>query len=146
MALPNATFFHFGVITSQLHHIWVRYTCGRIKSDYRYSNILVYNNFPWPESPTEAQKKAVEEAAQAVLDTRANYPGSSLATLYNPLTMPPDLLKAHQTLDKAVDKCYRKEPFADERERIEYLFGLYEKYTSGLLAGEGKGKKKGKSA
>ena len=69
--------------------------------------------------------------------TKSHYPGSSLATLYNPLTMPGDLLKAHQQLDKAVDKCYRKEPFKDERERIEYLFGLYEQYTAGLLAGLG---------
>jgi len=87
----------------------------------------------------------VEAAAQLVLDTRAKYPGSSLATLYNPLTMPGDLLKAHQQLDKAVDKCYRKEPFKDERERIEYLFGLYEKYTAGLLAGLGEKKRKGQS-
>lgn len=132
--IPNATDYTFGLIQSELHMTWMRYVAGRLKSDYSYSNTIVYNNFPWPEAPTEAQKKAVEEAAQAVLDTRAKYPGSSLATLYNPLTMPPDLLKAHQTLDKAVDKCYRKEPFKDERERIEYLFGLYEKYTNGLLA------------
>lgn len=144
MALPNATVFHFGIITSELHNSWIKYTCGRIKSDYRYSNILVYNNYPWPENPTEAQKQAVEEAAQAVLDTRAKYPDSSLAALYNPLTMPPNLLKAHQILDKAVDKCYRKEPFKDERERIEYLFGLYEKYTSGLLGVEKAKKEKTK--
>lgn len=144
--LTNATFYQFGILSSLMHNSWTRQVAGRLESRIQYSAGIVYNNFPWPDSPTEAQKKAVEEAAQAVLDTRAKYPGSSLATLYNPLTMPPDLLKAHQTLDKAVDKCYRKEPFADERERIEYLFGLYEKYTSGLLAGEGKGKKKGKSA
>lgn len=142
--VPNGTLWDFGVITSLNHMVWVRYVCGRLESRYRYSNSIVYNNFPWPESPTEAQKEAVEAAAQLVLDTRAKYPGSSLATLYNPLTMPADLLKAHQQLDKAVDKCYRKEPFKDERERIEYLFGLYEKYTAGLLAGLGekKGRKK----
>ncbi len=143
--LPDANNYLFGVITSEMHMTWMRYTCGRMKSDYSYSNTIVYNNFPWPEKPTEAQKQAVEEAAQAVLDTRAKYPDSSLANLYNTLTMPPDLLKAHQTLDKAVDKCYRKEPFKDERERIEYLFGLYEKYTSGLLGVENhKSKKKHK--
>lgn len=134
--IPNAGIFHFGVLTSHLHMTWVKYVCGKLEGRYRYSASIVYNNFPWPESHSEAQKKAVEEAARAVLDTRTKYPGSSLATLYNPLTMPPDLLKAHQILDKAVDKCYRKEPFKDERERIEYLFGLYEKYTSGLLAEE----------
>lgn len=144
--LPNARVYHFGILSSIMHNVWTKTISGRMKSDISYSAGIVYNNFPWPESPTDAQKKAVEEAAQAVLDTRAKYPGSSLATLYNPLTMPPDMLKAHQTLDKVVDKCYRKEPFKDERERIEYLFGLYEKYTAGLLAGEGKGKKKGKSA
>jgi type I restriction-modification system DNA methylase subunit len=142
--IPNGTLWDFGVMTSINHMTWVRYICGRLKSDYRYSASIVYNNFPWPESPTDAQKQAVEEAAQLVLDTRAKYPDSSLATLYNPLTMPGDLLKAHQQLDKAVDKCYRKEPFKDNRERIAYLFGLYEKYTAGLLAGLGekKGRKK----
>ncbi|MBU6324212.1 MAG: N-6 DNA methylase [Bacteroidetes bacterium] len=142
--LPNATLFEYGILTSQIHMDWMRYVAGRMKSDYSYSINIVYNNFPWPEAPTEAQKQAVEEAAQQVLDTRAKYPGSSLATLYNPLTMPGDLLKAHQQLDKAVDKCYRKEPFKDERERIEYLFGLYEQYTAGLLAGLGEKKRKGK--
>ncbi|MBL7811946.1 MAG: class I SAM-dependent DNA methyltransferase [Bacteroidetes bacterium] len=131
--IPGANVFIFGVLQSKMHVRWAYTVGGKMKSDFSYSP-SVYYNFPWPENPTDAQKKAVEEAAQGVLDTRAKYPGSSLATLYNPLTMPPDLLKAHQTLDKAVDKCYRKEPFADERERIEYLFGLYEKYTSGLLA------------
>ena len=132
--IPDATLYDFGVVTSEMHMSWMKAITGRLESRYQYSASIVYNNFPWPESLTEAQKKAVGEAAQAVLDTRAKYPGSSLATLYNPLIMPPDLLKAHQTLDKAVDKCYRKEPFKDERERIEYLFGLYEKYTAGLLA------------
>lgn len=139
LIIPNASMYIFGILSSEFHMAWMKVVCGRLKSDYSYSP-AVYNNYPWPDSPTDAQKKAVEEAAQAVLDTRAKYPDSSLATLYNPLTMPPDLLKAHHVLDKAVDKCYRKEPFADERERIEYLFGLYEKYTSGLLAVEGKKK------
>ena len=81
------------------------YPCGRIKSDCRYSTYIVYNNFPFPLNPADAQKKKVEEAAQAVLDTRAKYSGSSLADLYDPVTMPPDLVKAHMALDKAVDLC-----------------------------------------
>jgi hypothetical protein len=109
--------------------------CGRLKSDYRYSGSIVYNNFPWPEQPTPAQKQAVEEAAQGVLDARAAHQGASLADLYDPLTMPPDLVKAHHTLDKAVDKCYRSQPFTTDAKRVEYLFELYEKYTAGLLAG-----------
>ena len=121
---------------------WVKYVCGRIKSDYRYSNTIVYNNFPWPESPSEKQVKAIEEAAQKVLDTRLLFPGSSLADLYDPLTMPPELVKAHQELDKAVDLSYRPQPFLNETKRIEFLFELYDKYTAGLFAGEKKQKKR----
>lgn len=131
--LPNATLYHFGVLTSQMHMDWMRYVCGRLKSDYRYSNTLVYNNFPWPQNPTAAQIKAIEEKAQAVLDTRAQFPGNTLADLYDPITMPPALLKSHQALDKAVDAAYRKQPFASERERIEYLFAEYQRLTAPLL-------------
>jgi hypothetical protein len=109
-----------------IHLVWVKYTCGRIKSDYRYSTSIVYNNYPFPPNPTEAQKQKVEAAAQAVLDTRAKYPGSSLADLYDPITMPPDLVNAHQALDKAVDLCYRLQAFPNELSRIEFLFGLYQ--------------------
>ena len=89
----------------------MRTVCGRLKSDYRYSASIVYNNFPWPENPSEKQKQAIEAAAQAVLDARAQFPDSSLADLYDPLTMPPVLLKAHQQLDKAVDAAYGKTNF-----------------------------------
>jgi hypothetical protein len=109
---------------------WMRHVSGRLESRYRYSNTLVYNNFPWPEHPTKGQVKAIEQVAQGVLDARAKFPHSSPADLYDPLTMPPVLLKAHQTLDKAVDAAYRKQPFASERHRIEYLFDLYQKYAS----------------
>ncbi len=102
---------------------------------------MVYNTFPFPQSSTDAQKKKVEDAAQTVLDTRAKYPGSSLADLYDPVTMPPDLVKAHTALDKAVDLCYRSQPFANELGRIEFLFGLYEEYTAPMFGG---GSKKGK--
>jgi hypothetical protein len=141
--IPDANLFLLGILQSNIHMTWVKYVCGRLKSDYRYSNEVVYNNFPFPLHPTESQKKKVEEAAQAVLDARVKYPDSSLADLYDPVTMPPDLVKAHQVLDKAVDQCYRSQPFTSELSRIEFLFGLYEEYTAGLFAGTGKkGKKK----
>lgn len=129
-SLPNATLFHFGVMTSLMHMAWVRYTCGRLKSDFRYSKDIVYNNFPWPENPSEKQKQTIETAAQAVLDARLQFPDSSLADLYDPLTMPPVLLKAHQTLDKVVDAAYGKTTFKTEAERVAFLFELYQKYTS----------------
>lgn len=140
--VPNATLYHFGVLTSVMHMAWVKYTCGRLKSDYRYSASIVYNNFPWPESPSEKQTQTVENAAQAVLDARAQFPDSSLADLYDPNTMPPALVKAHQALDKAVDLCYRPQPFPSEAKRIEYLFELYDKYTAGLFPAEKKKPKK----
>lgn len=131
--IPNAKLYHFGIITSQMHMAWMRQVCGRLKSDFRYSNKLVYNNFPWPDAPSAKQKEAVEKAAQKVLDTRKQYPACTLADLYDPLTMPAPLLKAHQELDKAVDLCYRPQAFQSDRQRVEYLFMLYEKLTQPLL-------------
>jgi hypothetical protein len=142
--IPNGDRYFFGVLTSDMHMVWMKNVCGRLESRFRYSNKLVYNNYPWPEQPTEKQRKAVEEAAQGVLDARALYPESSLADLYGPLTMPPELVKAHQKLDRAVDKCYRPQPFTTEANRMEFLFDLYEKYTAGLFVKEKKkrGRKK----
>jgi hypothetical protein len=131
---PKATLWHFGVLTSAMHMAWMRQVCGRLKSDYRYSTGIVYNNFPWPPSPTDKQRQAVEKAARHVLDVRNRYPDASLADLYDPLTMPADLAKAHRTLDRAVDVCYRKPAFEGERQRIEFLFDLYEQLISPLLA------------
>jgi len=142
-ALPNAKPYHFGVISSLMHMAWVRSVCGRLKSDYRYSKDIVYNNFPWPENPTEKQKQAIEEAAQAVLDARAQFPGSTLADLYDPLTMPPILLKAHQHLDKAVDVAYGKTNFQTEAQRVAFLFELYQRYTSLFPPEKQKRRKKG---
>jgi len=141
-SIPNATLFHFGIISSLMHVIWIKTVCGRIKSDFRYSNDIVYNNFPWPENPSGKQKETIEKAAQKVLDVRAEFPNSSLADLYDPLTMPPALVKAHNELDKAVDLAYRPQPFINETKRIEFLFELYDKYTAGLFAKEKKNKKK----
>ena len=103
--VPNATLYHFGVLTSNVHNAWVRAVAGRLKSDYRYSNTVVYNNFPWP-TPTDEQKAKIEQTAQAILDARERYPDASLADLYDPATMPPELVKAHQENDKAVMRAY----------------------------------------
>ena len=103
--IPNATLYHFCILTSNVHMAWTRAVCGRLKSDYRYSNTIVYNNFPWPQA-TDKQKAEIEKLAQFILDARANHPTSSLADLYDPIAMPPDLLKAHQNLDRAVMKLY----------------------------------------
>jgi hypothetical protein len=135
LIVPGAGMYHFGVLSSSMQMAWVRQVCGRLKSDYRYSNKLVYNNYPWPESPTAKQKAAVEAKAQAVLDARAKYPDSSLAQLYDPLTMPTALDKAHAELDRAVEACYRAKAFGSDRERVEFLFRLYEKLTAPLTAG-----------
>jgi hypothetical protein len=142
-AIPNATLYHFGVLSSDMHMAWVRTVCGRIKSDYRYSTNLVYNNYPWPGPVTDRQRAAVEAAAQAVLDARAKHPASTLADLYDPLTMPGPLLKAHRALDRAVDRCYRPKSFDSDRQRVEYLFALYEKITAPLVAAP-KPKRKGR--
>jgi hypothetical protein len=134
LSVERASLYHFGVLMSTIHNAWSRTLCGRIKSDYRYSKDIVYNNFPWPQKPTDKQKANVEANAQAVLDARAKYPESSLADLYDPLTMPPELVKAHEQLDKAVEQCYRSKPFESDRERVEYLFQLYEQLTAPLTA------------
>lgn len=103
--IPNADLYHFGVLTSNVHMAWTRTVCGRLKSDYRYSKDIVYNNFPWPD-PTPEQKAKIEQTAQAILDARALYPDCSLADLYDELTMPPELRRAHQANDKAVMQAY----------------------------------------
>jgi hypothetical protein len=141
--IPSATLYHFGILTSEMHMTWVKYICGRIKSDYRYSNTIVYNNYPFPENVDNKQKQKVEKAAQKVLDIRDKYSDSSLADLYDPLTIPPDLSKAHQALDKLVDLCYRPQPFTSELNRIEFLFNLYENLTAPLI--QNSQKKRGKN-
>ena len=123
--IPHAELYHFGVLTSNIHMAWMRVVCGRLKSDYRYSAEIVYNTFPWP-NPTDTQKQAIEQAAQGVLDARALYPESSLADLYDPLTMPPELVKAHNALDKAVKAAYGGKSFATEAERVADLMERYQ--------------------
>ena len=142
--LPDAKTFHFGILTSTMHMAWVRQVCGRLESRYRYSAGLVYNNYPWPESATDKQRASVEAKAQAVLAARQPHLPphgmSTLADLYDPLSMPPELVQAHTELDHAVEKCYRPEPFHSDRERVEYLFSLYEKLTAPLLPATPKSK------
>jgi hypothetical protein len=146
-ALPDATPFHFGVMASTMHNAWMRAISGRLKSDYRYSAKIVYNNFPWPDlpepaggsapvalgiSPSQKKRAAIEGAAQSVLDARASFPEASLADLYDPLAMPPALTKAHQQLDKAVDAAYAYKGQPDDASRVAFLFGLYVQLTSAL--------------
>ena len=134
LMINEATIYHFGVLMSLMHMAWVKNVGGRLKSDYRYSKDIVYNNFPWPENPTEKQVITIETAAQRVLDARDEFPVSSLADLYDPLTMPLPLVKAHNNLDKVVDLAYRAQPFTSDANRMVFLFDLYEKYTSRLFS------------
>jgi hypothetical protein len=120
--------------------VWVRYVCGRLELCYRYSASVVYNNFPWP-NPTDKQRAAIESAVQRVLDVRVLFPGSSLASLYDPLTMPPELVKARQKLDRMVEATSRS--FDDDSQRAAYLFELYQK-PSGELFIETKRRGKGR--
>jgi hypothetical protein len=126
-----------------MHNAWMRTVAGRLKSDYRYSAGIVYNNFIWPENATDAQKTKVKDAAQHVLDVRGSYPTETLSNLYDPTLMPADLVKAHEALDRAVDACYRKQPFVSEMERVQYLFRLYEAKVAPLAsATKGRGKRR----
>jgi len=126
--IPNATLYHFGILTSSVHMAWMRAVCGRLKGDYRYSNTIVYNNFPWPDT-NEAGQAEITKLAQNVLDARANHPTSTLADLYDPLTMPPDLLKAHKALDNAVMKLYNFPKTQTEPETVAALMQLYQQLT-----------------
>jgi len=142
LVVPDATPYHFGILTSTMHNAWVRYVSGRLESRYRYSAQIVYNNFPWPTAPTEKQVAALEVAAQAVLDARAaefaRDAATTLATLYDPDLMPPALVKAHRELDRAVDAAYAadakvldtKPKWNTDGERVAFLFALYAKLTS----------------
>lgn len=137
LALPDAGLHHFSVIQSSMHMAWMKTVCGRLKGDIRYSKDIVYNNFPWPELDDKA-KAALAATGQAILDARAAHPGATLADLYDPDAMPPDLRRAHRANDAAVDRLYRKKPFESERERVEFLFALYEALRAPLMAKKGK--------
>ena len=145
LVIAGADLYAFGVLQSTMHMAWMRATAGRMKSDYQYSAQIVYNNFPWPDiaeklapnqplTPAHKAQAAIEIAAQAVLDVRAQFADSSLADLYDPLSMPPALLKAHHKLDAAVDKAYQlcggKKSYASDAERVAFLFERYQQLTS----------------
>jgi hypothetical protein len=139
LIIPNAGLYEFGVLTSRMHMAWMRYVCRRLEMRYQYSSSLVYNNFPWP-SLNKKKINTVTEAAQVILDTRLLFPDRTLAELYNPSTMPPKLVKAHQKLDKAVEAAYGRS-FDDDSQRVAYLFELYQKLSGELFVEE---KKRGK--
>ncbi len=127
--IPNVSRYHFGVLDSNVHMAWTRTVCGRLKSDYRYSNSVVYNNFPWP-TPTDAQKQTIEQTAQSILDARAKYPDASLADLYDETTMPPELRKAHQANDRAVMAAYGFDTKISEAECVARLMEMYQVLTA----------------
>ena len=135
----DADLWHFGVLTSAVHMAWLRHIGGKLKSDFQYGIGVAYNTFPWPEA-SEAQKQKIRQLAQAVLDARAKFPGATLGDLYDPDIMKTELRQAHRALDAAVDKLYRGAAFSGDRERVEHLFGLYEKLSSPLTA-QPKGRK-----
>jgi hypothetical protein len=140
--VASAGLGEFPILTSRMHMSWVRYIGGRVKSDYSYSGNINYNTFPWP-SLNASDKGRLDDLAQGVLDARAVHSGATLADLYDPDAMPPDLRKAHRVLDLAVDRLYRKAPFDSDRERVEHLFTLYEKMTAGLfVSAKSKGRRK----
>ena len=134
LIVPGATKYHFGILSSAMHNDWMRCVGGRLESRYQYSNNIIYNNFPWPVEVGAAKRVAVEEAAQRVMDARADYPDATLADLYDPIAMPRPLADAHDALDRAVDRCYRRAAFGSERERVEHLFSLYEQLIAPMAA------------
>ncbi len=142
LIIPDAGFYEFGVLQSMMHMAWFKFFCGRLESRLQYSTGIIYNNFPWPgfagEPLSAKHRTAIEQAAQSLLDARAQFARSSLADLYDPLTMPPALLKAHQKLDTAVDAAYQpsggKKAYVSDAERVAFLFELYQRITSLLPA------------
>jgi MmeI, target recognition domain/MmeI, C-terminal domain len=131
--IKDADLWHFGILTSRIHIAWLRYIGGRIKSDFQYSIGIVYNAFPWPVV-NDAERDKIRALAQNVLEARKLFPTATLADIYDADIMKPELIKAHRALDAAVDKLYRAAPFMGDRERVEHLFGLYEKLVSPLTS------------
>ena len=126
--VPDATLYHFGVLTSFVHNAWMRVVCGRLKSDFRYSKDIVYNNFPWPE-PNEEQTAKIEQTAQAILDARQIYPDASFADMYGNLILFPELMKAHRANDAAVMEAYGFRKDMTEPEIVAELFKMYKELT-----------------
>jgi hypothetical protein len=135
-SVPGATLYHFGVMMSRMHMAWVKYTCGRLESRYRYSKDIVYNNFPWPESITAKQQMAIEAAAQEILDARAANAGSTLSEMYDPTLMPVDLVTAHRKLDRVVDAAYGKRAYSSDADRVAFLLRKYTELAEAVSAAE----------
>ncbi len=136
LSIPKGDYFQLGILQSSMHMIWVNSVCGRLESRYRYSNEIVYNNFPWPENPTEKQIITIKEKVQKVLEARNQIKNCPLGKMYDIGKMHPVLVKAHNELDKAVDVAYSKQAFTSDAKRMEFLFDLYEKYTADLFTNE----------
>ena len=130
LVVPNASLYEYGILQSKMSMAWVKTVCGRIKSDFRYSNTIVYNNFPWPLDVDEEIINRCNTSASAIIKARLSHPDSNLASLYDPISMPLDLLKAHESNDKAVDKAYGYKGKDDDASRVAFLFKLYEEQTS----------------
>jgi hypothetical protein len=122
LIIPSADHYHFGVLSSSMHHAWMRVVAGRMKSDYQYSSGIVYNSFSWPSDVSTQDRNRVVAAAKSVLEAREQHGDATLAHLYGPLSMPADLASAHRRLDRAVERCYRMAAFGSDRERVEFLF------------------------
>jgi hypothetical protein len=146
LMIPSASLYDFSILTSKMNMAWVKTVCGRIKSDFRYSNTIVYNNFPWPIMPKDEIFNLCNSSANSILEARLAHPQSNLASLYDPLSMPLDLLKAHESNDKAVDKAYGYKGKDDDASRVAFLFKLYEQQTSLLPISEIKNKRVKSSA
>jgi hypothetical protein len=138
LTIEDATIFHFGILTSEMHMAWVRTVAGRLKGDYRYSNQIVYNTFPWPQDVSETAHHRVTECAEAVVAARRAYADLTLADLYDPDVMPERLARAHHSLDRAVDACYRRAGFDSEIQRVTYLFELYRRLDAPLVKMSGR--------
>jgi hypothetical protein len=133
LTVEDATMFHFGVLSSQMHMAWIKTVAGRLESRYRYSNQVVYNTFPWPQNVSETAHRRVIECAEDVLTARRAFPNATLADLYDPDVMPEPLSLAHRALDRAVDACYRRAGFDSEIQRVIYLFELYGQLDAPLV-------------
>jgi hypothetical protein len=138
LTVEDATIFHFGVLSSEMHMAWIRTVAGRLEARYRYSNQIVYNTFPWPQDISDAAHRRVTECAEAVLAARRAHPNATLADLYDPDVMPVTLTQAHRSLDRAVDACYRRAGFDSEIQRVIYLFELYGRLDAPLVRVSGR--------
>ena len=134
LTVETSDLYTLGIVSSMMHMAWIRTVAGRLEGRFRYSNQIVYNNFPWPLNANDAQRQRVRDAMADVINARTSHPGSTLSDLYDPRTMPDGLANAHRALDRAVDRCYRQAPFDAEFERFQYLIRAYGNLMAPLTA------------